>query len=309
MYSARRAAARAPDDRLDDSSRKPASTVPLSYEDAAALCKARVDSIVAECRRSNTKYTDPDFNLELDFNSQAHHCLYSLKADAAWLSVRGKEGQAHYTYATSGDKLGTVPRSVKRVTDIFEDPQFFIDGATASDMCQGRLGDCGVIAALCCLAHKPGLIERLCVARDQEAGVYGFVFHRDGSWLAEIVDDQLYLKRPDFAEVHHFTGPNQERRLWENMSEELYRKTYQSNSPALVFARCRDPNETWLPLLEKAFAKAHGDYEALWGYSWDTAIEALTGGVASGLFLGRILDKVIITYTCMAPTNALREPL
>jgi hypothetical protein len=39
--------------------------------------------------------------------------------------------------------------------------------------------------------------------------------------------------------------------------QELYRKTYQvrtrqqTNSKALYFAQCSDPNETWLPLLEK----------------------------------------------------------
>ncbi len=37
----------------------------------------------------------------------------------------------------------------------------------------------------------------------------------------------------------------------------------QTGSKALYFAQCRDQNETWLPLLEKAYAKAHGDYAAI----------------------------------------------
>ncbi len=83
---------------------------------------------------------------------------------------------------------------------------------------------------------------------------------------------------------------------WEDLdrinAEETYRKAYQSNSSALYFAQCENPNETWLPLLEKAYAKAHGDYAALHGGHMGEGIEDLTGGVASELFTTDILDKV-----------------
>ena len=75
-------------------------------------------------------------------------------------------------------------------------------------------------------------------------------------------------------------------------SEEEYRKTYQSNSSALYFAQCANPNETWLPLLEKAYAKAHGDYAALGGGHMGEGIEDLTGGIPSEIFTTDILDKV-----------------
>lgn len=45
----------------------------------------------------------------------------------------------------------------------------------------------------------------------------------------------------------------------------------QTGSKALYFAQCRDQNETWLPLLEKAYAKAHGDYGAIEG-GWSVMI-------------------------------------
>lgn len=45
----------------------------------------------------------------------------------------------------------------------------------------------------------------------------------------------------------------------------MYEKAFMKGSNALVYASCQDPNETWLPLLEKAYAKAHGDYGAVEG--------------------------------------------
>lgn len=146
-----------------------------------------------------------------------------------------------------------------------------------------------MLAALCTLSNKPSLIERVCVARDEQVGVYGFVFHRDGEWISEIIDDKLFLTKPDFDESFL------ERILWEDRerinSEEQYRRAYQSGSGALYFAQCEHDNETWLPLLEKAYAKAHGDYSAIEGGFTGEGIEDLTGGVTTELYTTDILDK------------------
>lgn len=65
----------------------------------------------------------------------------------------------------------------------------------------------------------------------------------------------------------------------------------QTGSRALYFAQCSDQNETWLPLLEKAYAKAHGDYAAIDGGFVGEGIEDLTGGVTTEVFATDILDR------------------
>ncbi|KAK8030049.1 calpain-8 [Apiospora rasikravindrae] len=247
-------------------------TTQASYDEAAAVCQAKVAKIVKECRRVNQRYRDPHFDLEFDLKWGKRDTLESL-----WNS--------HDERPSSAFK----PKSVKRVIDIFENPKFYIDGPTANDVRQGRDGDCWLLAALCTLSNKSSLIERVCVARDEMVGVYGFVFHRDGEWISEIIDDKLFLTKPDFDESFL------ERILWEDRervnSEEQYRKAYQSGSGALYFAQCEHADETWLPLLEKAYAKAHGDYAAIEGGFTGEGIEDLTGGVTSEIYTTDILDR------------------
>ena len=47
-----------------------------------------------------------------------------------------------------------------------------------------------------------------------------------------------------------------------------------------VFSTCKDGAEMWLPLLEKAYAKLHGCYQAIDGGSGVSALVDITGGVA-----------------------------
>ncbi|KAH6652603.1 hypothetical protein BKA67DRAFT_519662, partial [Truncatella angustata] len=257
--------------RAEKHARKTGITTQASYEEAAEVCKVKVAKIVKECRRVNQKYRDPHFDLEWDLKWGKRDTLESLH------NVK------------QPPESDFKPKSVKRVSDIFDNPRFYIEGPTANDVRQGRDGDCWLMAALCTLSNKSGLIERCCVARDEQVGVYGFVFHRDGEWISEIIDDKLFLTKPDFEESFL------ERMLWEDRerveSEEQYRKAYQSGSGALYFAQCVHADETWLPLLEKAYAKAHGDYSAIEGGFTGEGIEDLTGGVTSELYSKDILDK------------------
>ncbi|KAL9597645.1 MAG: hypothetical protein Q9179_004192 [Wetmoreana sp. 5 TL-2023] len=237
-----------------------------SYDQAVADCKAAVAKISKECRRVNLKYRDPHFDIEFDLKRNRRDCLDSL----------------------SGTGNDLRPKSVKRVPDIFDEPVFFKEGASANDVRQGFNGDCWFLSALCAISNKKDLVDRVCVAQDDKVGVYGFVFHRDGEWIQTIIDDKLYLIAADWYES------TDDKTTWENVrrvdAEEEYRKANQTGSRALCFAQCSDENETWLPLLEKAFAKAHGDYSSIDGGFTGEAIEDLTGGVTTELLTTDILD-------------------
>ena len=67
----------------------------------------------------------------------------------------------------SADENKHSPSDVSRVSQIFEDPQFIVDGTKSGDIEQGRLGDCWFLCAVATLSSMPGLIEKICVAVSQ----------------------------------------------------------------------------------------------------------------------------------------------
>ncbi|KAL6704034.1 hypothetical protein ACN47E_008798 [Coniothyrium glycines] len=283
-----------------------------SYQAAADECRARVKRIVRECHRTNEKFTDPDFDIE---DLADKNCLEGLKywyedssAQPASTSLGPTRlGSAVRTLLQSDiltsnaavidfEQLANVlngnsvrnsddgPGSVHRVDWIFEKPQFEVDGFSSSDVVQGSNGDCWFIAAVATICSNPALMHKVCVERDEECGVYGFMFYRDGEWIWTVVDDNLYLNYKDFDAYGDRYDPT-------GVKEKRYRKNNQTGSTALYFASCVDENETWLPLLEKAYAKVHGDFEAISGGWSGEAVEDLTGGVTTKVLTDRVLRK------------------
>ncbi|CAG8568701.1 7043_t:CDS:2 [Ambispora leptoticha] len=213
----------------------PKSTIAkIARENAIKATQKKVLEIASDCRTQKIKYTDQAFDLA----ANPPHALYKAgdkKAD--------------------GEKVEYS--SIKRIREILPDRQFFINGEEHGDVKQGFIGDCWFLAAMAAAADVPGLIESICVARDEEVGVYGFVFYKDGEWISTIIDDQVFLNKHG----------------------------------ELLFSKCKDKNETWVPLLEKAYAKANGDYESIDGGWPGEALEDLSGGISTSYWSHLIEDK------------------
>ena len=58
---------------------------------------------------------------------------------------------------------------------------------------------------------------------------------------------------------------------------ERYAASARKGGKNLFFAKSQTENETWLPLIEKAYAKLHGDYASLEGGFTSEGVEDLTG--------------------------------
>ncbi|KIK02387.1 hypothetical protein K443DRAFT_677628 [Laccaria amethystina LaAM-08-1] len=246
-----------------DPDEQPGLLVTDELDAAIAECKAKVERISKDCRARNRKFRDIEFDLEND----TRRCLYGISSPA------------------TSDNEGSHA-DVLRVTQIFENPHFFsAEGAASSnDIAQGKLGDCWFLSALAIASTTQGLIEKVCVARDEQVGVYGFVFFKNDRWVDVIIDDQLFTQIPKFEELSEG-----EKALYHD-DKANYNRIARKGGKTLHFARSGVTGETWVPLIEKAYAKLHGNYDHLNGGSEAEALEELTGGVATYIITKDILD-------------------
>lgn len=123
------------------------------------------------------------------------------------------------------------------------EPNIFYDTIEPNDIRSGILGDEWFLSALAVLAERPALIERLFITKEvSSTGVYRVKLCKNGEWVTVTVDDFF----PCYPE-----------------GEPLFAKSH--------------GNELWVLLLEKAYAKLHGNYFLLRGGFVNEALLDLTG--------------------------------
>ncbi|KAM4772103.1 calpain-10 isoform 1-T2 [Rhinophrynus dorsalis] len=151
----------------------------------------------------------------------------------------------------------------RRPQDICASPHLFPENSRDSLGKQGILGDCWFICACSALQKYDHLLNQVfpsdqCTWNDPGyLGQFTCRFWHFGHWVEVTIDDLLPC---------------------------LGNK--------LCFSHCQDQGAFWLPLLEKAYAKLHGCYEALWAGQVADALMDLTGGLVERWNLGSEEDPI-----------------
>lgn len=134
-------------------------------------------------------------------------------------------------HSFSFNKAGIETKNVQflRATDISEKATFIKDQAAPSDVQQGCIGDCYFLSALASVAKHWHMLQRSIVYANLFVGKFTFrLYDQEVKRVRTItIDDYLPV---------------------------------QTGTKSLVFGRSKDPDEFWVSLFEKAYAKMRGGY-------------------------------------------------
>uniref|UniRef100_A0A8D2IK26 Calpain catalytic domain-containing protein n=1 Tax=Varanus komodoensis TaxID=61221 RepID=A0A8D2IK26_VARKO len=215
------------------------------------------------CLQAQSLFQDPEF--PATNASLVHHRDppdgVSWKRPGVFTSLCACPGVCMQGVAsTLGGRPGAAPHCPCRAlaAELCSDPRLFVDGISPRDLRQGSLGNCWFVAAPCSshlspiqVIPQPGKQDWDPRRPQRYCGIFRFRFWRWGCWTEVCVDDRLPCRHG-----------------------------------RLLFCHSADPREFWSALLEKAYAKLNGCYEALEGGNTAEALVDFTGGISEPLALG-----------------------
>ncbi|CAI2386182.1 unnamed protein product [Moneuplotes crassus] len=141
------------------------------------------------------------------------------------------------------------------------EPSIFYESIEPNDIREGALGNSWFTSALATLAERPALIERLFIIKEvSQYGIYKIKICKNGEWTTVTIDD--------FFPCYPEGGP--------------------------IFSRGHG-NELWVLLLEKAYAKLHGNYLQLRKGFTNEALIDLTGCPSCCYDFNDELIRILIT--------------
>ncbi|GLT39413.1 hypothetical protein SLA2020_136050 [Shorea laevis] len=215
------------------------------------------DGVVVHVDSFARRYRKPRMETQEEINQRM------LSVELAVKEALSARGEAHFTdneFPPNDQSLFIDPSHPpsklqvvsewKRPAEIVKEghlesrPCLFSGAANPSDVCQGRLGDCWFLSAVAVLTEVSRITEVIITQEYNEEGIYTVRFCIQGEWVPVVVDDWIPCEAP--------------------------------GKPA--FATSKKGNELWVSILEKAYAKLHGSYEALEGGLVQDALVDLTGG-------------------------------
>lgn len=215
--------------RLSHNPNVPKTLTPKGYTKMQlmmSISKKKYDNIVRKLKGTGQLWEDPDFPLDK--------------------AIGNVENLPRYEW--------------KRPKEIDPTADFIVDGFDRSDISQGRLGDCWLLAVISTMADIPPLFNHIvppgqCMKSENYCGIFRFRFWQFGQWIEVLVDDRIPV----------VAGTKQ-----------------------MIFMHSDESNEFWSALIEKAYAKLNGCYANLSGGTQGEAMEDITGGLVESLELPKI---------------------
>eukprot|EP01062_Namystynia_karyoxenos_P027703 TRINITY_DN2118_c0_g2_i2.p1 TRINITY_DN2118_c0_g2~~TRINITY_DN2118_c0_g2_i2.p1 ORF type:complete len:780 (+),score=211.76 TRINITY_DN2118_c0_g2_i2:422-2761(+) len=213
-----------------EASAQQAEIAELLAQQAARTGKGDARAAARACAEAGSPWVDPEFPPVPASLGPVSCGVVQWQPPSRWLC------------SSACDHTAEVPSGI-----------FLAGDPEPADLRQGRLGDCYLIASLCCVAERPAELRALFLPpgsgeeeeleAERKGGCWSLRLCLDGLWRTVQVDSWI----PVAGRAPVFCQP------------------------------AREPGELWAPLLEKAFAKWHGSYEAIVGGDALHTLHDLTG--------------------------------